>query len=92
MFHWNLSAAALSIGDEHAKVALTWEEYAREHFHGRLLPGCCNMGCTNLSGLSEAALVHCCAVGACRQDTAAWSAKRRRGFPGDIATYASRKT
>lgn len=33
-----------------------WEWYAVSHFHGRLVPGCCYLGCTNLSGVSEAGL------------------------------------
>ncbi|MEW5305313.1 MAG: hypothetical protein WDW36_007862 [Sanguina aurantia] len=37
-------------------VGVRWERYAVVHFHGRLLPGCCNLDCSNLSGLSEAAL------------------------------------
>lgn len=32
------------------------QQYAVAHFHGRLLPGCCNLGCKNLGGISEAAL------------------------------------
>lgn len=35
---------------------LAWERYAVTHFHGRLLPGCCNLACTNLAGVSEATL------------------------------------
>lgn len=37
--------------------ASMWGKYALEHLHGRLLPGCCHLGCTNLSGVSEAALL-----------------------------------
>lgn len=33
-----------------------WEEYAVKHFDGRLLPGCANLGCTSLAGVSEAAM------------------------------------
>lgn len=33
-----------------------WERYAVTHFHGRLVPGCCNLSCSNLGGVSEAAL------------------------------------
>ncbi|MEW5313292.1 MAG: hypothetical protein WDW38_004873 [Sanguina aurantia] len=33
-----------------------WEHYTLRHFHGRLLPGCCSARCTNLAGVSEAAL------------------------------------
>lgn len=33
-----------------------WEEYALNHFHKRLMPGCCHLRCTNLSGVSEARL------------------------------------
>lgn len=38
------------------EVDRAWERYAVTHFDGRLLPGCCCFGCTNLSGVSEAAL------------------------------------
>lgn len=33
-----------------------WEQYGVTHFNGRLVPGCCNLDCTNLGGVSEAAL------------------------------------
>lgn len=56
-----------------------WDEYALTHFHGRLLPGCSYLGCTNTSGTSEASLdmllcsgcrrMRYCSVG-CQQ--AAW--------------------
>lgn len=36
--------------------AIMWDEYALKHFHGRLLPGCSYLGCTNMSGTSEEAL------------------------------------
>lgn len=36
--------------------ARVWEEYALEHFEGRLMPGCCNLGCTRLEGFSEASM------------------------------------
>lgn len=39
-----------------AEVASTWERYAVTHFNGRLVPGCCHLGCSNLSGVSEAML------------------------------------
>lgn len=39
-----------------SEVAAVWERFAVTHFNGRLLPGCCNLGCTNLSGVSEATL------------------------------------
>lgn len=39
-----------------SEVGLLWEKYAVEHLHGRLVPGCCNLGCNNLDGFSEAAL------------------------------------
>lgn len=39
-----------------AEVNIMWERYAVENFQGRLLPGCCHQGCTNLTGVSEAAL------------------------------------
>lgn len=47
-----------------------WERYALTHFHGRLLPGCCYLDCTNLGGVSEEALTtQLCSVGG--QGTAA---------------------
>lgn len=33
-----------------------WDEYACMHLHSRLLPGCSYLGCTNISGTSEASL------------------------------------
>lgn len=33
-----------------------WERFAFRHLRGRVLPGCSRWGCTNISGLSEAAL------------------------------------
>lgn len=38
------------------EVAPQWEAYARDNFEGRMLPGCCYLGCTNLTGVAEAAL------------------------------------
>lgn len=49
-----LEESSLSIAQ--AEVNTMWERYAVEHFQGRLLPGCCHQGCTNLAGTSEAAL------------------------------------
>lgn len=43
-------------GEHKTEMAAIWERYAVAHFDGRLLPGCCNMDCTNLGGVSEAAL------------------------------------
>lgn len=37
-------------------VGTTWERCAVFDFRGRLLPGCCNLGCGNLTGVSEATL------------------------------------
>lgn len=37
-------------------VNATWERYAITHFDGKLTPGCGCMGCTNLGGVSEAAV------------------------------------
>lgn len=39
-----------------SEVGPHWERYALEHFGGRLLPGCCHLGCTNLGSSTEAAL------------------------------------
>lgn len=38
------------------RAGVTWERYATAHFDGQLLPGCCNLGCTDLTGVSEAKL------------------------------------
>lgn len=51
----------VSIGQRRqGKVALgsyaVWEHFAMLHLDGPPLPGCCNWGCTNVSGFSEAAL------------------------------------
>lgn len=35
------------------EVGPCWEVYAREHFEGRLLPGCCHLGCKDLTGVAE---------------------------------------
>lgn len=37
-------------------AAESWDAYALEHFHGRLLPGCSYLCCTNMSGTSEQSL------------------------------------
>lgn len=36
--------------------SVLWERYAVAHLHGRLLPGCCNLECTNMDGVSEISL------------------------------------
>lgn len=42
---------------EHDRIVATiWDRHAQQHFHGRLLPGCCNLHCKQLEGVSEAAL------------------------------------
>lgn len=38
------------------QLAIGWAGFARTYLHGRVSPGCCHLGCTNLSGVSEAAL------------------------------------
>lgn len=56
-----LAASLLGSFQTQAEVSLAWERYAVTNFHGRLLPGCCHLGCNNLGGLSEVALVtHLC--------------------------------
>lgn len=49
------ATAPASLAAETA-ASVAWERYVVTHFNGRLLPGCCNMRCTNLGGVSEAAL------------------------------------
>lgn len=39
-----------------AQVGEIMGRHAVEHFHGRLMPGCCHLGCTNMTGVSEASL------------------------------------
>lgn len=43
-------------GDPAMLVSVLLEQYAASHFASQLLPGCCYLGCTNLGGVSEAAL------------------------------------
>lgn len=38
------------------KVTMAWERYAFHCIDSRLLPGCCNLGCTVLAGVSESSL------------------------------------
>lgn len=38
------------------EVDSVWERYAVTHLQGRLLPSCCNLACTNLGGVCEAAM------------------------------------
>lgn len=38
------------------RECVAWDAYALRHFHGRLLPGCSYLGCTNTCGTSEATL------------------------------------
>lgn len=40
----------------HKEINTLWERYAVAHLHGRLTLGCCHLGCTNLTGASEAVL------------------------------------
>lgn len=51
-----LSEKASSTPQSQLKMSVDWERYAVAHFHGRLLPGCCHLGCTNLDEVSEAAV------------------------------------
>lgn len=47
---------SLSAPRSRTEVNVLCEQYAISHFSGRLMPGCCHMGCSNMSGFSEAAL------------------------------------
>lgn len=47
---------SLTTEEREKVVFVTWGRYAMERYNGRLLPGCCNPGCTNLAGNSESAL------------------------------------
>lgn len=38
------------------EINVMWEKHAMTHFNGRMLPGCCHLGCNNFEGVSEAAL------------------------------------
>lgn len=51
-----LTEMRLCVPSVRSEVSVVWERYAVAQFDGRMLPGCCHLGCTNLSGLSEAAL------------------------------------
>lgn len=47
---------SLSIRQSQPEFSALWEAYASAHINGPLLPGCCNLGCTNTSGVSEGLL------------------------------------
>lgn len=51
-----LSERVFSTGAAETYVSICMERFGVVAFSGRLLPGCCNIGCRNLEGLSEAAL------------------------------------
>lgn len=51
-----LTPSDLSAPRLQSKAAGVWEHVAASRFHGRLLAGCCNLACSNLGGVSEAAL------------------------------------
>lgn len=51
-----LHGPLLSTTQLQGRVDAVWEGYALTHFNGRLVPGCCYLGCSNLCGTSEAAL------------------------------------
>lgn len=51
-----LSGASLSQPGFCVEISLAWERFAVGHLHGRLLPGCCNLTCTSLSGVCEEGL------------------------------------
>lgn len=57
--HLSLSAQPADWGTRESAFkheATVWDAFALRHFHGRLLPGCCYLRCTNMGGASEAAL------------------------------------
>lgn len=41
----------------HDRISAAWERYTVLHFPGMLLLGCCHLDCTNMEGVSEAALM-----------------------------------
>lgn len=51
-----LESASSSLPQVRSEVAMRLELYAVTHLDGRLLPGCCHAGCTNLDGVTEAAM------------------------------------
>lgn len=55
-----LSAAVPALSkvgiNQHKLVDSAWEEYRVTYLRGQLLPGCYHQGCSNLEGISEAAL------------------------------------
>lgn len=56
LFNQLLSAQVMTLPQPQAEVGRLLGLFAVETFHGRLLPGCCHLGCVNLAGVSEAAL------------------------------------
>lgn len=51
-----LRESILPVQRPSSEVSMAWDRYAVSHFHGRFVPGCSCLGCTNMSGCSEAAL------------------------------------
>lgn len=51
-----LSMAAMMHLGAQQNMHVVLGRYAVTQFHGRLVPGCCYLGCTNLDGVSEATL------------------------------------
>lgn len=50
------ASSSSTLAEASRREAAVWDAYALGRFHGRLLPGCSHLGCTNTSGVSEACL------------------------------------
>lgn len=50
------SNPSLSLPTDSSEVSILFERYAVEHFNGRLVSGCCHLGCFILGRVSESAL------------------------------------
>lgn len=57
----------LSIPTAEQQIINRLERYAMTYFNGRLMPGCCYLGCTNLCGVNEKALPTML-CGGCREE------------------------
>lgn len=80
-----------AIADQ-AGVGCIWERHAVFHFDGRLVPGCCHLGCTNMCGVSEATLMTQLCSGCRRARFAALSVRRLHGWEEVTALSVGSRT
>lgn len=56
LFYRLMGSQVMTMPNPQAEVGRLLGLHAVSHLNGRLLPGCCHLGCINLAGVSEAAL------------------------------------